>query len=192
MKKHLFNKMGLFACGAALAVSVQTRAADLASASGVLADIAVMVTQSSEGLASAANGGDVNATADAQKRSDAVNAAMTEGQEAYAAIENAVAAGDDDAAASASDDLDSAWQKAYDALNGAVPELSEHAKWEESQKNTGGGPGRAYDPPNIYYDPSHSPNMQALSADLFGNIMSASMNGSDPERDGGDRDATPE
>ncbi len=123
MKKYHFNKIGLAVCVAGLFSSVQVGAIDLAAASGLLADVAVISAQSSSALAAAANSGDVEAIVEAQNRADAVDSAMAEAQEAYAAMERAVAGGDEDAAAAAAEDLTAAQQKAGDALNGVFPEV---------------------------------------------------------------------
>ncbi|MCF7817586.1 MAG: hypothetical protein K9M54_06870 [Kiritimatiellales bacterium] len=190
MKKNQFNITILSVVAVVLMASVPVRA-DLATASGTLAEVATLTVQAKANLASAANSGDVNAIADAAKRADAVDAAMAEAQDAFSALERAVAGNDQDAAAAASDDLDAARQKAFDALFGAVPEASpqsEHAKWVEGQKNTGGGPGRAYDPPNIYDRPWDTQGLRSFYQGLFGTIWESQGN-----RGGfNDRDATPE
>lgn len=193
MKKQQLGRMMVGAVALVLMASSPVRAADLADASGTLAKVAVMAVQAKANLALAASGGDVNAIADAVKRADAVDAAMAEAQEAFSALERAVAGNDEDAAAAVSDDLDAARQKAFDALNGAVPEASpqsEHAKWVEGQKNTGGGPGRAYDPPNIYGRPWDTQGLRHFYEGLFGGFWSASGHGGG--RGCGDFDATPE
>jgi len=192
MKKHLFiKKAGLIA--ALVAVTALAQAADMAVASGILADVSVMDVQAKAGLADAANSGDVAAIAEASKRADAVDAAMADAQAAYAALERAVAGDDADAAASASDDLEAARQRASDALGGAIPDAtpkSAQEVWKESQTNTGGGPGRAYDPPNIYDVPWQTQGMRSLYTSLFGSFWTTSSRGGSLDDGGGD--ATPE
>ena len=97
------------------------------------------------------------------------------------------------AAAAAEEDLAVAKQKAEDALTGAVPAPSKETKreaWKDSQANTGGGPGRAYDPPNIYDRPWHSQGLSHFYQAIFNNAWSASAHGGSHVF--GDRDATPE
>lgn len=192
-KQQFFKKAGLIALIAVMGSFGQAQAADLADASGILADIAVMAVQAKANLAVAANSGDVDAIAEAVKRADAVDAAMSEALAAYNALETATEENDDDAAEEAFADMETARQKANDALNGAVPEAtpaSMHSLWKESQKNTGGGPGRSYDPPNIYDRPWHSQGLRHFYQGVFGTAWSASANGGSHVF--GDRDATPE
>ena len=192
MKKHLsIRKTGLVVALAVMATLTQVRAADMAGASGVLAEVSVMAVQAKAGLAGAANSGDVKAISDAVNRADAVDAAVADARSAYAAMERAAAGGDEDAAAAAADALEAARQAASDALNGIVPEaVQKTAKevWKESTTNTGGGPGNAYDPPNIYDVPWQTQGMRSLYTSLFGNFWSASGQISA----GNDYDATPE
>lgn len=186
-KRCLLKKTGLVAMVMVMTALVQAQAVDMAAASGILADIAVMAVQAKANLAVAANSGDVDAIADATKRADAVDAAMAEALEAFATLEN----NPDDIGAI--EDMEAARQKADDALNGAVPEAtpeSMHVLWKESQENTGGGPGRAYDPPNIYDRPWHSQGLRHFYQGVFGNAWSASAHGGSHVF--GDRDATPE
>lgn len=193
MNKQQRKALVFSAFVAILMASSPVRAADLAAASGTLADVAVMAGQAKVNLAKAASSGDVNAIADAVKRADAVDAAMAEAQDSFSALERADAGNDADAAAAASEDLDAARQRASDALNGAVPEASpqsEHAKWVEGQKNTGGGPGRSYDPPNIYDRLWDTQGLRSFYQGLFGSFWSASGYGGGHGY--GDFDATPE
>ena len=181
MKNNQFNKMALL-CAMVFSVSTLVQAANLAEASGTLAEVAVTVAEASTQLAAAASGGDLEAIAEAQKRAAAVDAAMGDAVEAYAALEN----GDESAAAR----LDEALQRATDALNGVIREESEeskHAKWKKDQENAGGGPGRAYDPPNIYDVPWETDGLRSFYQGLFGNLWGSSSFGG-----GRDRDATPE
>ena len=177
MKKHQYRNTGLFICVAVLIASMQICVADMAEASASLASVSVVSTQANMELAKAAISGDVKMISDAQKRVAAVDSATREAQEAYAAMERAVANGDGASAADAADDLEAACQKADDALNGAVPEPSAESlneQWKESTTNTGGGPGQAYDPPNIYHVPWQSAGIQSLYSSLFSSVFSAS------------------
>lgn len=189
-KKYFMQKVVSVVAVAMIATLIQVQAADMAAASGTLADVAVMAVQAKANLAVAANSGDINAVSEAMKRADAVDSALASAQEALAALDIAKTPGDESAATSA---LDSARQKAFDALNGPVPEAvqpSVHDQWKESQTNTGGGPGRAYDPPNIYDVPWQTQGLRHFYQSMFGNFWSASSHGG--SHSFGDRDATPE
>ncbi len=196
MKKHqLYRKLGLGAILATVVSICQVHAADLATASGTLAEVSVLAVQAKADLASAAISGDVNAIADAVKRADAVDAAVADAQAAYSALERALASGDLDAAAAAAEDLAAAKQKADDALNGAVPEptpKSAKEVWKEGQTNTGGGPGRAYDPPNIYDVPWQTAGLRSMYSSMFSTVFTASGGSSANSNSYGDSDATPE
>jgi hypothetical protein len=197
MRKHRFENFGLVAALAALIVIPSAEAANIAAASGMLADIGAIVVQAKQNLAIAAGTGNVDAIAEASTRADATDKAMAEAMDAFAALERADIGGDDDAAESAMEDVASALRNATEALSGAIPEpttTSERAAWKESQTNTGGGPGGAYDPPNIYNVPWHSQNLQAFYQSAFSQVWSSSSFGSG--RGVGDRfldsDATPQ
>lgn len=192
--KKTFVKNLKFVVTATVVVTTQIAlAADLAEAAGDMAEISTLSVQAKKNLVDDALGGNIDAIAESTKRSDAVDAAVAQGQEAQSEIVKAVQGGDNDAADSAADDLKSAVQKARDALDGVIPEpsaTSKHAAWKKSQENTGGGPGRAYDPPNIYNDPSMSQGLQSFYQGLFGNFWGSSAFGD--SRGFGERDATPE
>ena len=194
MKNISFLKQARFsAIVVAMTAFTQVQAVDMAAARGILAEVGVMAVQAKANLAAAASSGDINAISDAAKRADAVDAAMAEAQEAFTAAERSTAGGDEDAAAANVSDLEAARQKAEDALNGAVPEptpMSAQQQWKESQKNTGGGPGRAFDPPNMEDVPWQSQGLRAFYQNLFGSFWNASGFGGG--RGFGDRDATPE
>jgi hypothetical protein len=67
MKKHFsIKKAGLIA--ALVAVTALVQAADMAAASGILANVSVMAVQAKADLADAASSGDVAAIAEATKR----------------------------------------------------------------------------------------------------------------------------
>lgn len=189
MKKHPFRN--IFTLLLPLTLAVQVYAVDQAAAVGDLAEIASIAVQAKAGLSTAALGGDVEAIAEAGKRSDAVDAAMSQAQEAHSTMERAVANGDEDAAESAVEDLQASKQKALDALNGVIPDEvapSSHDLWKEGQKNTGGGPGKAYDPPNMYRREGQTSGMQTFYQGLWGNFWASGRSGTGR----GDRDATPE
>ncbi len=197
MKKQQFiKKVTLISIVTIMTTLLQAQAVNMAEASGTLAGIAVMAVQAKANLANAASSGDIDAIADAIKRADAVDSAMASAQEAYSKMERASAGNDEDAATAAADDLEVARQNAFDALNGEVPEptpQSKHDQWKEGQKNTGGGPGRAYDPPNIYDVPWQTEGLRGFYQGLFGNFWGASSHGGGHQYHGGhEYDATPE
>ena len=140
MKKNYFlQKAGSVVAVAMVATLVQVQAADMAAANGTLANVAVMAVQAKANLASAANGGNIDAVSEAMKRADAVDAALTSAKEALAALDVAQNANDESAAMKA---LDAAQQRALAALNGPVPAPTQQSakdQWKNSQKNTGGG-----------------------------------------------------
>jgi len=173
MKKYQYSKIGLIACVAALFVTMQAHAVNLASASGVLADVAVTSTQASSALAAAASTGDVAAIADAQKRANDVDSAMAEAQEAYAEMERATAAGDKDAAAAAEESLADAQQKAGDALNGELVQQEEEGETSDAKRGGSGNVGV----PNIYDVPWQSDGLRRLSQSLFDTAWSTSAQG---------------
>ena len=175
------------ACAAVALSAVGAYAVDQAAVAADLAGTAVVVVQSKAGLADAASGGNIDAIAEAAKQSDAIDAAMAEGQDAYAAMERAIESGDEDAAQAAADDVKSSLAKAIDAANGVIPEEVVDAvkQWKESATNTGGGPGKPYDPPNMYDVAWDSAGMQSFYQNHFGNVWSSG-------RTPGDKDATPE
>ncbi len=194
MKTKRYGIQG-FAAGLAALLIAGTVVADVdqATAAGDLAEVSALAVEAKANLAAAALGGDVDAITEAGKRSDAVDAAVASAQEAYSAMERAIAGGDQDAASTASDDLKAAVQAARDAFNGVVPESiakSAHDQWKESQTNTGGGPGRAGDAPNIYDVPWQSQGLRSFYQGLFGSFWSSSAFGG--SRGFGERDATPE
>jgi len=147
MKKNQYSKIGLFVCVATLAASIQVRAVDLAAASGILADIAVISVQASAALAAAANTGDIDEIADARKRVDAIASLLNMAEEAWTDLQASVSVGDEDAIADAFEKMNEALGLAQGALTGDIPGESQHEQWKKSQTNTGGGTGSAYDPP---------------------------------------------
>lgn len=113
MRKHLYSKLGLIACLAVLAASIQVRA-DMAWASGALADMYVAKTEASAAMAAAPGGGEAALKA-AQERVATIETAITDAEAAYSKLE--AAGGDDDAA---TDALKKARQQALG--EDAVPE----------------------------------------------------------------------
>lgn len=172
---------------AGLMVSTAMAVVDPAAAAGNLAEIGSISVQAKANLSEAANDGNVDGIAEAGKRSDAVDAAMAQAQEAFSAMERALANGDEDTAKSAADDLMSSLEKAADALNGVIPEEVVNAvkEWKESKKNTGGGAGRPYDPPNMYDVPWNSATMRNFYQNQFSTAWSSGVTPVD-------REATPE
>lgn len=173
----------------ALGLVNQSLAVDVAAASGVMADLEGLVVAAKENLANAALSGDVDAIAEANKRSDAIDAAVAAGREALSAMEQADANGDADVAESAEDDLAAALRQAKDALSGALPEVAD-SQVAGKKNNGNGGPGKPGDPPNIYDVPWKSQGIRAYYQSLFGAFHDASSFGHG--KGFGDRDATPE
>jgi hypothetical protein len=192
MKKNMILKKGLFAGLMAFVFAGQSNAVDLAASAGVMTDVQALSVQAKANLATAAVGGDVDAVAEANKRSDAIDAAVAAAQRAYSSMTKAMENNDQTAAESAEDSLAAALQQCKDALTGVLPEASENgkAKWKESKDNTGGGPGKPGDTPNIYDVPWKSQGIRAYYQSLFGSFHDASAFGHG--RGFGDRDATPE
>ena len=91
------------------------------------------------------------------------------------------------------DALNVARRKAFDALNGAVPEsapASKRAKRKADQKNAGGGPGAADDPTNPYDVPWQTEGLRGLYQELFSSFWHADAFGG--TRGFEDSDVTPE
>lgn len=162
-------------------------AADPAAAAASLSEISKISVDAKSGLAEAALSGDTEAIAEASKRSDAVDAAMAQAQESYMAMEKAIESGDEDAAQAAADAVMASLEKAADALSGVIPEevMDAVKEWKDSKKNTGGGPGQPYDPPNMYDVPWNSAQVSSFAQSHSGNLWGS---GSSPQ----DREATPE
>ena len=185
MKRFAKHITGAALMTAILATSAQAQ--DQAGAAGNLAEISAISVQAKANLSAAALSGDVDQIAEMSKRSDAVDAAMAEAQEAYSAMEKAMEGGDTDAAQSAANDLSDSLKKASDALNGVIPEdvAAAAAAWKNSKKNTGGGPGKPWDPPNMYDVPWQSGSMRSFYQAHWGNLFASG-------RSTGDKEATPE
>jgi FtsZ-interacting cell division protein ZipA len=127
--------------------------ADQVAAAGKLAELSKVSVESKAAVSSAAKSGDVDALAEATKRSDKVDEAVAEGQEAYSAMEQAIEAGDPDAADAAEQSLDVAVDKANNAKDGNYSEEAPRQQAPKSSKKTG-GPGEPGDVPNIFAKPS--------------------------------------
>ncbi len=191
MKKPLNLNIGTMWTTSMLMLTLSANAVDQASSAADLAELAALSVQSKANLSGAALGGDIDAIADASMRSDAVDAAMAQAQEAHTAMERALANGDEDAAQSAVEDLQASKQNALDALNGVIPDaLAQKAQdiWKESQKNTRGGPGKPYDAPNIYNNVWDTEGMSSFYQSLWGNFWASGRTSGHR----GDKDATPE
>lgn len=187
MKKRQNYISSILFLAAAISLSCISNASAQADASADLAAIGTLSVQAKANLAIAALGGDVNAIAEASKRSDAVDAAMAQAQEAFSALEAAIASSDAAAVQAATDTIAASKQKATDALNGVIPEsmVNEIAEWRASNPNTGGGPGDPYDPPNMFDKPWQTVGMRNFYASQFGSFWASG-------RGTGDTDATPE
>lgn len=174
-----------------LSLANQSFAVNAAEAAGVLADLEALVVQAKATLANAALGGDVDAIAEANKRSGAIDGAVGAGRDALAAMEQAIAAGDADAAEAAEDALAAALGQARDALSGVLPETAaaspkkkpKKVKSDEDEEDEEGSP-------NIYDVPWKSQGIRAYYEELFGTWEDAS--GFGQGKGFGDRDPTPE
>lgn len=169
--------IGVFCATTASAVDQAAAAADLAAVSAIS-------VQANENLSTNALSGDVDGIADAGKRCDAIDNAAAQAAEAYARMESELASGNEDAAQSAYDDLKTALENAKDALQGIIQESVKPGP-DDGKKNSAGGPGRPYDPPNMYDVPWNSQNMRDFYQSHFGNFW---MSGIAPR----DQEATPE
>lgn len=188
MKKQFIVTTGAVCVAALLTVS-NAVAVDQAAATGALAEISVASVVAKANLANAAGSGDVAALAEAKKRSDAVDAAVAQGQEAYSEMERALESGDTDAADSAAEALGSALSTANNALAGNFSNEAPVPASRQAPK-LAGGPGEPGDAPNIYANPSATAAEAGVAQAVFGNFWNTSAFGT---RTGlGDREATPE
>ncbi len=162
--------------------AAESLAAVPADAAGDLAAIATISVQAKANLSNAALGGNVDEITEAGKRSDAVDAAMAQGQDAYLSMERADQNGDQDAVASASEDLKSSLAKAVNALNGVIPdEIAQAvARQKKAPKNTG-VKGRSYDVPNVYDVPWNSDRMRDFYQNHFANFWDSGIRPQDSE-----------
>lgn len=160
MQKHTYIKMGLVAGLAVMAASVQVRAADMAWASGVLADIAVAATEANEALADAAVKG---------KKSDDIKEAQQQAATVETAAEEALAAYEVFAASGATDAdaqkaLEAARDKAIKAAGGKVAKKPAPVEKDDQLPN----------PHTVLWQ---SDELQALYKDLFNIANAASAQG---------------
>mgnify|MGYP001826157345 CR=1 FL=1 len=111
------NRLSKLILGTTIVVSmaaVSSHGVDQAMAAADLAEISAISVQAMANLSEAALSGDVEAIAEMNKRADAIDAAIAAAQESFAALEKASAAGDEEAARKAADDLKDSLQKAQD------------------------------------------------------------------------------
>jgi hypothetical protein len=195
MKSFQMIKFIPAATGALLfSISMIASAVDRAEITGDVAKLHEISVSGLKNVSDSALGGDPGAIQENMTRSHAIDAAVAAGMGEHQKYENALSAGDEDAAAAHADNVKTQVQKAEDALSGALPEdtkqMTSHEQWKESKTNTGSGPGRAYDPPNIYDVPWESQGVRSFYQSLWGNFWASSGGGG--ARRPGDRDATPE
>lgn len=171
-------------CLTGMLCATMASAVDQAAAAGDLANVSAIAVQAKADLAAAALAGDVDAIAEAGKRADAVDLAVAQAAAAYATLETELANGNEDAAQSAADDLKAAVQNATDAVGGNIQDMPEPTTPARG-KTSVGGPGRPFDPPNMYDVPWNSQGMRDFYQSSFGNFWMSGVNPSDKE-------ATPE
>jgi hypothetical protein len=185
MKQYrVFNKVAVVAFAAVLAACVSVQAADVAGGLEKLSEISAKVTEAKAKLAEAANKGDVMGAAEAARRAQAADTAMAEAMAAFSAFERALAAGNNDAAAAALENLRAAGQKVVGALSGPVPEEGagdEEPKKEEPKEEK----DDSWDPPNTGENLTDTEGLRSLFDDLFKDFWNATGGI-------GDSDATPE
>lgn len=190
MKKYPLVTIGLASFLATFIISTQAFAVDPAIAVANLAKLATISAESKGNLSEAALSGDVDAIADASKRSDAIDAALAEGQEAYSVMERALVSGDQNAADAAAADLFAAVDKAMNALNGVIPDSVATGGEQKKAAPNRGGPGRPFDAPNYYENISDTAVQRGILQEVFGGFWASSSFGT---RQGyGDSEATPE
>ena len=160
-------------------------AVDQAAAAANLAAVSAISVQANANLSTNALSGDVDGIADWGDRCDALDAVAAQAAEAYARIESELASGNEDEAQSAYDDLKTALENAKNAFGGIIPPINPVDPKDDGKKNSAGGPGRPYDPPNMYDVPWNSQNMRDFYQSHFGNFW---MSGIAPR----DQEATPE
>ena len=166
----------------ALGLANHSFAANIAEATGVMADLESLVVQAKATLAKASLES-TDAMADPLAQSAEVDKAVEAGREALAAMEQAVADGDAEAADAAEADLAKALEQARNALLGIFPEVAAVAA------DTGDEEEKSYAPPNIYDVPWESQGIRAYYESLFGVFDDASSFGQKGYR-GSDQDAT--
>jgi hypothetical protein len=159
MQKQKYSKLGLITCIAILAASIHVHA-DMATASGILADIAAKTTQANNTLAAAAASGNQEAIIAAQAQVNAVATASQDAVNAYTAMEQA---GGNDPAAE---------QQIQEAQNAAATAMGATPPAETPAP---GGQGNALpNPDTILWE---SPQLQQVYQSLFNIVQSASAQG---------------
>ncbi len=180
------TKFSTLILAALVAGTLNVHAVDSAAAAGDLAEISMMSVLSKAALSEASLTGDVDAIAEAGKRSDAVDAALAQAQDAYAAMERALENNDEDAAASAVDELKSSLSKAVDALSGVIPdEIMQAVQQMRNNRRNSGARGRQGGPVNVYNVPWNSKRMRDFYQNHFSNCWESGIH---PH----DRETTPE
>jgi hypothetical protein len=169
MKKQSFvKKVVLGLASVVVTVAVVFAAVDMPVASGLVSDVSVMAVQAKASLAKAASSGDIQAITTATKISELIDNALAEAEAAYAAIEKAVAAGDQKAAAKAAEKLAKSVEVAKAAKTGELPKAT---KKPDDNQSVGAG---AYDVPNIYEVPWQSAGLRSIYSALFNEVLVAS------------------
>ncbi|MEI6890970.1 MAG: hypothetical protein V5783_02255 [Pontiella sp.] len=152
-------------CMVVALMAITSRAAvDPADAAAKLADLGTLSVVAQANITEAAAGGDVDALAEASQLGAAVAVALAQSQESFETLEQAVAAGNDELAQSSYDDIVAALGLASDAMAGLVPDGVMGASDQQM------GPQMAddaYDPVNIYADPSDTDAEQGIADDQF-------------------------
>lgn len=156
MIKRQYGKLGLIAFLVVVAASVQVRAADMAWASGALADIYVAATEASRDLADATAKG-TDAMQAVQARIKSIDEAITAALAAYADME-AAGSGEAPEAVKA---LENARQKALGGVDRPASTTNEEG----------------FRLPNIYDVPWESDGLRKLYDELYQIEQSASSKG---------------
>jgi len=183
MKKSLFVKSGLLAGVCALMLAGSAKAADLATAAGIMAEVEATAVDAKASIAAAAVGGDTATIAQAQQRSNAIDTALANARAAYNAVEANVNSGDTGAADRAEEALIAAQTQVQNAAAGVTTPTV-------ASDTAGSRPGSSDDPPNIEEVPWKSQGIKAYYQSLFGTFWNTSSFGHG--QDYGDRMATPE
>ena len=180
MKKRQYNKIGLFACMAVLAMSIPVHAADLAQATGVLAELWVLVSDANTALAaSALNGTPEEIEAILSSLTELENA-VKDAEDAYSDLAKATPGSEEEAAAIIA--LGNAKAKASNIASGVSTPVETGG--EAGANGSSGGSSNI----NPYGDLSDSANAAKLFGELFAIISETSNSiASDVEKD-----ATPE
>lgn len=191
MNMNFFSKCSLLAILCASMLVGQSKAVDLAESAEVMGEVESMSVSAKAAIAEAALGGDTEAIAEAQKRSDAIDAAVAMARDAFASMKLSIESGNIDAAETAEDELAAALNMVADALMGAIPEeMTASDETGSAEQQAAGEPDDSEDPPNIHEVPWKSQGIKAYYQSLFGQWWNASAFG---HGNGfGDGDATPQ